>query len=59
MKAVYEQALRGSPSRKKIAIVALARRLLVVCWAMMRDNRPWRAPAPQTPEAKTGAALAA
>lgn len=45
MKAVYERALRGSPARKKIAIVALARRLLVVCWAMLRDGRPWRDPA--------------
>lgn len=42
MKGVYEKALKGSPSRKKIAIVALARRLLVVCWAMLRDKTPWR-----------------
>lgn len=42
MKSVYERALRGSPSRKKIAIVTLARRLLVVCWAMLRDGTPWR-----------------
>jgi transposase len=42
MKEVYERALRGSVSRKKIAIVAVARRLLVVCWAMLRDNTPWR-----------------
>jgi transposase len=42
MKGVYERALRGSASRKKIAIVALARRLLIVCWAMMRDGTPWR-----------------
>jgi len=45
MKAVYERALRGSPSRKKIAITALARRLLVVCWAMLRNATPWREPA--------------
>ena len=44
MRMVYERALRGSPSRKKIAIVAVARRLLVVCWAMLRDRRPWRDP---------------
>jgi len=44
MKAVYERALRGSPARKKIAIVALARRLLVRCWAMLRDGTPWRPP---------------
>lgn len=45
MRRVYEQALRGSPSRKKIAIVALARRLLVVCWAMLRNGTRWRPPA--------------
>lgn len=42
MKGVYERALKGSPARKKIAIVALARRLLVVCWAMLRDGTRWR-----------------
>jgi transposase len=41
MKGVYERALRGSKSRRKIAVVALARRLLVVCWAMLRDGTPW------------------
>lgn len=45
MKGVYERARKGSASRKKIAIVALARRLLVVCWAMLRDDTPWREPA--------------
>lgn len=44
MNSVYERARRGSVSRKKIAIVALARRLLVVCWAMLRDMQPWRDP---------------
>lgn len=42
MKRVYERALRGSPVRKKIAIVAVARRLLVVCWAMLRDGTRWK-----------------
>lgn len=41
MKGVYEKAMRGTKSRRKIAIVALARRLLIVCWAMMRDGTPW------------------
>jgi transposase len=35
---------RGMKSRKKIAIVALARRLLVKLWAMLRTNTPWREP---------------
>jgi hypothetical protein len=32
---------RGSDKRKKIAIVAVARRLLVKLWAMLRDNTEW------------------
>jgi transposase len=34
---------RGAASRKNIAIVALARKLLVTLWAMLRDNTRWRA----------------
>jgi transposase len=41
-RSVYERARRGSPARKKIAIVAVARRLLVRCWAMLRDQSSWR-----------------
>ena len=37
---------RGMKLRKKIAIVALARKLLVILWAMLRTNTPWRAVAP-------------
>jgi transposase len=44
LRAVYERALRGSKSRRKIAIVAVARRLLIRCWAMLRDRTPWRPP---------------
>jgi transposase len=40
-KAVYERLSRGK-ARKKQAIVALARKVLVRCWAMLRDNAPWR-----------------
>jgi transposase len=42
MKQVFERVCRGCPSRRKIAIVAVARRLLIWCWAMMRDDRDWR-----------------
>jgi transposase len=35
---------RGVASRKNIAIVALARKLLVTLWAMLRDNTAWRDP---------------
>jgi transposase len=44
-KAFVERVSRGVKGRKKIAIVALARKLLVILWAMLRDNRPWRDPA--------------
>lgn len=42
MKAIYEQVRKGSVKRKQIAVVAVARRLLVVCWAMLRDGTTWR-----------------
>lgn len=31
----------GKKARKKIAIVAVGRKLLVRCWAMLRDNQAW------------------
>jgi len=40
---VYRDLTGGGASRKKPAIVALARKLLVRCWAMLRDGVPWRA----------------
>jgi transposase len=42
---VFDRVCRGSKTRRKIAAVAVARRLLVVCWAMLRDGTPWREPA--------------
>lgn len=39
---VYLRLSKGK-SHKKQAIVALARKLLVRCWAMLRDHTPWRA----------------
>ena len=41
-RAVYARLSQGK-ARKKQAIVALARKLLVRCWAMLRDGTPWRA----------------
>ena len=41
MRETYQRVLRGSPSRKKIAITAVARKLLVRCWAMLRDEQIW------------------
>jgi len=45
MREVYERVRRGSKTRKKIAIVAVARRLLIRCWAMLRDGPNWSPPA--------------
>jgi transposase len=46
-RAAYARLTRGGVTRKKPAVVALARRLLVRCWAMLRDGADWRAePAP-------------
>jgi transposase len=41
MLGVYERVRRGSDKRKKVAIVAVARRLLVRLWAMLRDGVDW------------------
>jgi transposase len=40
-RVVYLRLSRGK-ARKKQAIVALARKLLVRCWAMLRDKARWR-----------------
>jgi transposase len=43
-RATYERISGGKKSRRKIAIVAVGRRLLVRCWAMLRDGSRWQAP---------------
>ena len=45
-KAFVARISRGVASRKNIAIVALARKLLVTLWAMLRDGTRWREPSP-------------
>jgi transposase len=40
-KAVYERIHGGQKSRRKKAGIALARKLAVVAWAMMRDETTW------------------
>jgi len=44
MAAVFDKVCRGSKTRRKIAVVATARRLLVICWAMLRDRTTWQPP---------------
>jgi transposase len=40
-KAVFERLCKGQKTRRKQAAVALARKVLVWCWAMLRDGKPW------------------
>ena len=40
----YERIHRGQKTRKKQAIVAVARKLLIRCWAMLRDDAQWSPP---------------
>jgi len=42
-RAIYQRLTHGGKTRKKQAIVAIARKLLVRCWAMLRDHTVWRA----------------
>jgi transposase len=42
LRAIYERIHRGSRTRRKVAIVAVARRLAVIAWAMLRDGSTWR-----------------
>jgi len=39
---IYERVCRGSAKRRNIAIVAVARHMLMRCWAMLRDEKVWQ-----------------
>ena len=41
-RSVYLRLTAGGTTRKKPAIVALARKLLVRCWAVLRTGQRWR-----------------
>ena len=43
-RSVYLRLTGGGQRRKKQAIVAVARKILVRSWAMMRDKKPWHDP---------------
>lgn len=49
MLEVFERVKRGSDKRKKVAITAVARRLLIRLWAMLRDGVDWCADSSQSP----------
>ena len=38
----YQRVCHGSKSRRKIAIVAVARKLAIIAWAMLRDGTRWQ-----------------
>ncbi|MDB5328302.1 MAG: transposase, family [Phycisphaerales bacterium] len=40
-KDVFDRLCHGQCTRRKQAAVALARKILVWCWAMLRDEREW------------------
>jgi transposase len=42
---VFQRISKGQKTRRKQAAVALARRVLGWCWAMLRDGTDWRDPA--------------
>ena len=44
-RGVFQRISKGQRTRRKQAAVALARRVLVWCWAMLRDGADWRWPA--------------
>ena len=38
----FQRISGGKKSRRKIAIVAVGRKLLVKCWGMLRHHTPWQ-----------------
>jgi transposase len=50
-RAVWQRLTRGRKGRRKQALVALGRKLLVRCWAMLRDGTCWRDDTPAEPAA--------
>ena len=47
-KEVYQRICANQKNRKKKAIIAVARKLLVRCWAMLRHETPWNGAAAAT-----------
>jgi len=43
LRSVYKRISAGSKARRKVAIVAVARHMLVIAWAMMRNGTKWDA----------------
>jgi transposase len=45
--AVFHRISKGQRTRRKQAAVALGRKVLCWCWAMLRDGTQWRVPTPR------------
>jgi transposase len=43
-KQVFDRLCHGQKTRRKQAVVALSRKILVWCWAMLRDGTEWADP---------------
>ena len=52
-RAFVDKVSRGGRGRRKLAIVALARKLLILLWGMLKSNKPFRDPTVRTPKEKT------
>ena len=39
--AIFERLCHGQRTRRKQAVVALARKILIWCWALLRDGSVW------------------
>jgi hypothetical protein len=50
-KAVYQRICANQKTRKKKAIIAVARKLLVRCWAMLLHETSWNGAVPMVSEA--------
>jgi len=48
-RGVFQRISKGQKTRRKQAAVALARRILGWCWAMLRDQTDWRDPGTSRP----------
>ena len=46
VRALFARITAGQKTRRRKAAVAVARKILIWCWAMLRDGTRWREPAP-------------
>jgi hypothetical protein len=44
---VFNRISKGQKTRRKQAAVALGRKVLCWCWAMLRDGSEWKTPTPR------------